>query len=258
VTPQKFNKHTEGLITSTSSIAELIGQLFGSVFNDYSGCNVYLYNGSYPIIPNNLKFSMLPGNLYVDLFFEKNNSQAGGIDNVELINENSKSELMPRLTRVCGGGSVRTYNLNKETKDCLLEFVPGYNPDNNKFNPCWNERIFEQNVNVNVYNNITKSVLKVIALDVDAIIGKIYGTRQDDEGPLKYDYHCIPIARSAKGMVMYYNNLNATAAPTMVDNAEYAIQILRNDRSIVNAMMEAIGLPQQAVGPMNYTRYNRG
>ena len=57
---------------------------------------------------------------------------------------------------------------------------------------------------------------------------------------------------------MYYNNLNATAAPTMVDNAEYAIQILRNDRSIVNAMMEAIGLPQQAVGPMNYTRYNRG
>lgn len=252
-TPLEFKTHTEGHITTTRNLTDIVNQLFASVLNDYVGCRIYVYNGSNSALPRELTFNMCIGNLYVDLYFEKNQSKAGGIDNLELINKEGSSSI-ERLTRVCGGGSSRVYNLNKDTKDALVEFIPAYVKGMKNFNPMWNFRIVEEAIPVNTFSGQYKSILRVMALDVDTIVGKIYGTKihpDDKDEPVKYDYHCLPIMRSMNRAAIDYMNQNQNAAI----NNEFVIQILRNDRSIISAMQEAIGLAPNFSG--NYVPYNR-
>lgn len=250
-TPLEFKTHTEGHITTTRNLTDIINQLFASVLNDYVGCRIYVHDGS-TSLRNELTFGMYLGNLYVDLYFEKNQNKAGGIDNLELVSKEASSSI-ERLSRVCGGGSSRVYNLNKDTKDALQEFIPGYVKGMKNFNPMWNSRIVEEAIPVNTFSGQYKSILRVMALDVDTIVGKIYGTKvhpDDNDEPVKYDYHCLPIMRSMNRSAIDYMNQNSNMI-----NKEFVIQILRNDRSIISAMQEAIGLAPNFGG--SYVPYNR-
>lgn len=261
-TPLEFKTHTEGQITTTRNLTDIINQLFASVLNDYAGCRIYAYDGGNNAIPNSLPNAlpkeltnnMFIGNLYVDLYFEKNHNNAGGIDNLELINKEGSSSV-ERLSRVCGGGPSRVYNLNKDTKEALQEFIPGYVKGMKNFNPMWYYRIVEEAIPVNTFSGQYKSILRVMALDVDTIVGKIYGTKihpDDKDEPVKYDYHCLTIMRSMnRATINYMNSQNQNA----VINNEFVIQILRNDRSIISAMQEAIGLAPNFGG--SYVPYNR-
>ena len=253
IEPMEFKSHTEGQITTTADLTNLVNELFGSAFNDYIGCRIYVWNGSLPVIPQILTASMCIGNFYVDLMFEQNNNgvKTGIISNLESATSNEASAI-ERLSRVCGGGSNRIWNLNQETKDALVEFLPGYVYGNKNYKPLWDYRIVEDPVLVNGYSPTQKVTLRVIGLELDSIIGAIYGTREDykdRESKIKYDYHCIPIMRSNRGIVYGYSvNLNL--------NVEYVVQILRNDRSIIAAMQEAIGINPVTINN-GFTRYNR-
>ena len=256
IAPQEFKTHTEGQITTTSDLTKLINELFGAAFNDFVGCKIYVWNGSVPI-PQGLTMFMGMGNFYVDLYFEKNNSnvKTGIMDNLIPANSSDNSSNFARLNRVCGGGVSRAWALNKDTKDALVEFVPGYVEGMKNFNPNWDLRIVEESVPMNSFSGVSKITVRVMGFDLNAIVGKIYGTHEDytnDDSRVKYDYQCLPIMRSNKGFAYGYNVMN----PNMAYNIEFVVQILRNDRSIISAMQDAIGMIPVASGD-NFVRYNR-
>ena len=262
VDPLVFPKHTEGYITSTREITDRISEAFG-VFRDYVGCRVYAYMLGMPI-PQQIAQYMIPGNFYCDIYFEMaNNPNNGGFPNLELINSHDKNARpLDILRSVCGGSSnTTTYRVNNETLDMISVFLPGYSPKGNSINPQWNLRIVEDSVLVNSYSPTQKVAVRVIGLDVDAIMGLIYGTQDEDaetdnEGnkPIRYDYHCIPLATSLQSRVNVVNN-NLTTAEQMY-NQEYVIQVLRNDRSIISAMQRAIGVAPNSFSN-SYVPYNR-
>lgn len=245
VTPLPFQKHMEGRITSTLDLKNLVGQLFTACFNDYVGCNIYVMDGSI-VLPGDIVRFMTPGSLYVDIYFEKNASKArsGILDNLETPKESNSG--LNRLRNVCNN-NTRMWYLTKETKEALLEFLPGSNMRG--YNPCWDIRSVEEAVsNSNIYAQPTVC-LKVIGLDLNAIVAKIYGTKEDPDDPKSkviYDYQCMPIARSNKGMVYGYRPDART---------EFVVQILRNNLSIIGATQDALGVNAVIPTTNGFTRY---
>lgn len=253
--PLELPVHTQGYITNTIKLAKLVSELF-AIFKDYDGCRIYSYmgpNAPEKLEPNATKFMSL-GNLYVDLFFSKNsNSAALGIDNLELAGAaNSSASMLERVRNVCGTAMHRTYNVTKDTTDILKNYLPGFGLPN--FDPAWNSRIVEIN-NQQPYSSSV--IVKIAGLSLDAIMGTIYGlyTSEEEKANDKngrnphYDYHCVVLANSMAGMnpMMYNRPMN---------EQHYVIQVLRNDRSIIDATREAIGMTPmtQANGYIPFVR----
>lgn len=252
--PLDFVVHTEGQITTTVNITRMINNTLSVLFNDYVGCHVYVYTGGFMnTLDQWLTSNMHVGYLYTDLFFEKNNSSGGGIDNIDFVNRSANNDLQ-RLRRATNTFTSRLYELTEDTKEALTELMPGYvekmkNPDR----VCmWDRRVVETTTPMAPYNNQPKVTLEVRALDVDAIIGKLFGTKVIDqelakkdkikatkEAKVKYDYHCMPLTRALSGYNAYnyaYQNANLYTQP------DYVVQILRNNRSIIAATQEAMGI----------------
>ena len=251
IEPVPFPVHTQGFITNTKDIIDRISEAFG-LMRDYVGCRVYPYVPGLPI-PKEIIPTMSIGHFYCDVYFEMGNNNAG-IENLELVNSSSadkKTDPLSVLNRVCSGSSnSTTYRLTKQTLDILAARLPGYVPGDNRFNPQWSSRIVEDKAYVNNFSNIEKVVVKVIGLDVDSIMGTIYGIYDEDskeedssKRPIKYDYHCVALATSAENRVYFASQSSAD----QVYNTNYVIQVLRNDRRIISAMQRAIG-----ISPNNY------
>lgn len=246
VAPMPFDVQTEGRITSTVDLKSLIGQMFSASFNDYVGCKIYVFDGSV-MLPAEISRFMTPGSLYVDLYFEKNNNKTrnGILDNLEAPQEKSGSNL-ERMARVCEDRHARMWYLTKETKEALMEFLPGSYVKG--FNPRWDLRAVEE-TNGNAYNVQQTVCTHVIGLDLNAVVAKIYGTREDPNDPKSkviYDYQCVPLARSNKGATSYMMQ------PTQT---EFVIQILRNSLSIIGATQDALGYYMASNTTSGFTRY---
>jgi hypothetical protein len=253
IEPMKFPTHTQGHITNTREIASRISDAF-AIFRDFVGCKVYAYTGNQSL-PQPVYADMRLGNFYADLYFElvKNNN---GMPNLELINDPDRHNMsmLDRIRMVSNSGNASTYRVNKDTLDMISEFLPGYSPRG--FNPHWESRIVEEYAYVNTYLQSNRKVnVRVMGLDVDAIMGLIYGIYDEadkdkdiNDRAVKYDYHCIPIATSMQNYVNYYT---PTTPQDQMFNQEYVIQVLRNDRSIISAMQKAIGINPN----MNSQRY---
>lgn len=256
--PRKFERHSEAQITSTSDLTKLINESF-SILTDYSGCRVYIFNGSNPDIPPEIRQTMAPGCLYADLYFNKNDHTGGKYES--LVPANSKdgnSDLANKLARIgaiTNNSQVQNpYVLNKETKDMLTPYLSGYFGVRKQFNPMWNSRLISEITQVNPWmSQNQRVVLRCIGADVDALMGLVYGVNDNPKDPnaqVRYDYHCMPVATSMKNRMMY------GYAPTMGYGNEYVIQILRNDRKIIGAMRDAIGMDMRPVGS-TYTPVNQ-
>lgn len=272
VEPREFPIHTQGYITNTDEVVKLVSSLFG-IFKDYAGCNVYAYMGqsaktSDPAVLNTVAF----GSFYVDLYFKKdNNSAAIGMDNLILTSDTKGGSALSRLSALSGNNMHKVYMLNDDTKSILLKYLSGYQPVG--FNPMWEKRIVEvpdvQAAPTYTYmmNNNTNVpvILRVEKLSLDAIIAEIYGRYADSEekdadknkkNP-HYDYHCIPLTTSVAGISpMLYGVMQQMTAEERVNSQKWVIQILRNDRAIIEATQKAIGY--NPVGQVNgYVPYIR-
>lgn len=258
-TPITFPTHTQGYITNTIEIATRISESL-NVFADYAGCRPYCFMGQ-PFNPEIAK-TMVLGNLYVDLYFEKGAGEPTGMDNLCLVGESDEGVATPmdRLRSVCGGiQNATTYRVNKDTLDILSEFLPTYSPQGKSGNPMWNIRVIEELTTIGTYlNSRNKISVRIIGLSVDNFMNLIYGTNDPDDQKIKdgkrfirYDYHCIPIANSMARINAYGNT-----QPTGALDQEYVVQVLRNDRTIINAMQKAIGMTNIPGGgnyvPRNY------
>lgn len=258
VKPCEFPVHTQGYITNTLEVTKLVSSLF-SVFRDYAGCAVYSYIGqsAQTINPELLK-TVIYGSFYVDLYFKKNDSSTAiGLENLIPASGGDSGNVLNRIKAVCGTGMRNVYNLNADTKHILLKYLSGYQPVGN-FNPMWDRRIVEvpDVQSIPTYNmvggnpNNVPVILKVSMLSLDAIMGTIYGryTSEEEEESDKtgrnprYDYHCVPLTTSVAGVnPMTYSNMQNMSAEDRANSQQYVIQILRNDRSIIEATQKAIG-----------------
>ena len=253
--PIEFPTHTQGYITNTIEIAGRISDSL-NVFRDYAGCRPYCFMGQ--PFPTEIARTMILGNLYVDLYFEKDAGELTGFENLTLVGSGDDGSKTPmdKLRSVCGGiHNATTYRVNKDTLDMLSEFLPTYNPMGNSGNPMWNIRVIEELSTAGTYlNNKNKISVRVIGLSIDNFMNLIYGTNDPDDQKvdkngkrfIRYDYHCIPIANSMARINAYGNT-----QPTGALDQEYVVQVLRNDRSIINAMQKSIGLTN-SIGSGNY------
>lgn len=243
--PIEFPTHTQGYITNTLEIAHRISESL-NVFRDYAGCRPYCFMGQ--PFPREIAKTMILGNLYVDLYFEKDVGDMTGFENLIAVgqDEGNMSNL-DHIKSVCGGiHNVTTFKLNKDTLDMLSEFLPTYNPMGKSGDPMWNTRIIEELSTAGTYlNNRSKISVRVMGLSIDNFMNLIYGTNDKDDPKvdkngkpfIRYDYHCIPIANSMVRINAYGNS-----QPTGALDQEYVVQVLRNDRSIITAMQKNIGL----------------
>ena len=208
--PRAFEADTEAHITCTSDLTKIINETLLSVFRDYVGCRLWIYDGTTNVCNDmTLASTMIPGNLYVDLYFAKQPDGAGGkIPNLELVGNND-SDTMARLQRVTGfNGGHRVYNVTKTTKETLTEFLSGYLVGaKNQPNLFWPNRIREEASQTTFFNNQQKVVVRIVGISVDALMGLVYGAKtnvMDPNEPIRYDYHCLPICGSMKNRMTYY------------------------------------------------------
>ena len=255
--PQPFPVHTQGYITNTLDLTKLVSSLF-CVFKDYEGCNIYSYIGQEDSsMDRNLRNTICNGSFYVDIFFRKNtNTSAVGLDNLVLAKDSSNGSVISRLRAMSGGTMQSVYTLNEDTKHILTKFLSGYVPNSN-FNPMWSLRTFEfQDMqSASAYTLISNgnnypTVLKVRYLSLDAILSEIYGryeSKEEEEADKnktrpRYDYHAIPLTTSVAGISpMMYGAMNNMTPEERANSQQYVIQVLRNDRSIIEATQKAIG-----------------
>lgn len=160
VEPLEFDGVMKSKLTTTISLSKTINQLFRPVFVDYEGCI---------IAPDQF------GQLQVALYFK---------DKGQAMREDSIKTLVPVTERVQGSSAIdrimkmnlrnssKSYDISKETKDILSEFI--YTRGNAKVN--WNQHIVEQTErNYNGYS----IYVKMIGLDLVRLVRKIYGAKID-------------------------------------------------------------------------------
>lgn len=169
-------------LMSSMEMAEIVSSLFGGVFRDYAGCKIRINDGrGLPAVVN----TIAPGALYVDLYFKDQSSEKSDkIANLSIPgkNEEKKGTLGERYTRVMGTIPGRTYQVSKETYECLEEFM--FNGARTQ----WNNHTQEITTQMNPYSK-DEVLLTISGLDLNKIIAKIYGTKTE-EG--RYEYMATP------------------------------------------------------------------
>ena len=207
VEPLEFDGVMKSKLTTTISLSKTINQLFRPVFSDYEGCI---------IAPDQF------GQLQVALYFK---------DKGHAMNSDSIKSLVPVTERVQGSSpidrimkinlrnSAKSYDISKDTKDILSEFI--YTRGNAKVN--WNQHIIEQTErNYNGYS----IYVKMIGLDLVRIVRKIYGGKLDGSR-IDYNISIIkPIGMDVTGGM----------------NQNYLINIQQLDSKEVERLASEIGV----------------
>lgn len=207
VEPLEFDGVMKSKLTTTISLSKTINQLFRPVFVDYEGCI---------IAPDQF------GQLQVALYFK---------DKGQPMNTESIKTLVPVTERVQGSSAIdrimkmnlrnssKSYDISKETKDILSEFI--YTRGNAKIN--WNQHIVEQTErNYNGYS----IYVKMIGLDLVRLVRKIYGGKLDGSR-IDYNISIIkPIGMDVTGGM----------------NQNYLINIQQLDSKEVERLASEIGV----------------
>lgn len=216
IEPLEFDGVMKSKLTTTISLAKTVNQLFRPVFSDYEGCI---------IAPDQF------GQLQAALYFK---------DKPMVTREDSIKTLVPvtervqgtsaidRITRMNLRNSSKSYDVSKDTKDILSEFI--YTRGNSKVN--WNQHIVEQTERT--YNGYSIYV-KVIGIDLVRLVRKIYGGKIDGS---RIDYNISivkPIGMDMSGGM----------------NQNYLINIQQLDSKEVERLASEIGVvPVQGNIPM--------
>ena len=170
-------------LMSSMEMAEIVSSLFGGVFRDYAGCKIRINDGrGLPAVVNTIP----AGALYVDLYFK--DQSADKSDKIATLSvhgkkdDDKKTSLSERYTRVMGTIPGRMYDVSKETYECLEEFM--FNGPRTQ----WLNHTQEITTQMNPYSK-DEVLLTISGLDLNKVIAKIYGTKTE-EG--RYEYMATP------------------------------------------------------------------
>lgn len=173
---------------SSIEMADIVSSLFAPSFSDYYGCKVCPPDNRNVVAANEQ-----PGQVYVDLYFKDMGTPSGGWKNINPIaadvpakekddedgvkrpNLSGRYKAYSNVNRASG----RVYNVTRETYEALEEFMPRGNKTN------WNEHTFETMNGMSIYGK-EEVVLCITGLNLNKIIGKIYGTKTNS-GIFEYE-----------------------------------------------------------------------
>lgn len=217
IEPIPFDGVMKSKLTTTIALSKTINQLFRPVFSDYEGCI---------IAPDAY------GQLQVALYF-KDKGMIGGEDVIKSlfpVTERIKgTSAIDRVMQMNLRNSSKAYDLSKETKDILSEFI--YTRGNSKVN--WNQHIVEQTERQ--YNGQVIYV-KVVGLDLVRLVRKIYGGKIDGS---RIDYNISIIKPIGADMTGF--------------NQNFLINIQQLDSKEVERLANEIGVVPQ-VGTIQMVR----
>ena len=150
---------------------------------------------------------------------------------VEITNEPVKSGpvLSERYMNFMGSRNVsNNYKILPHTYEMLEEFMPCSQNTN------WKVHTFETTSGMTMYNSREEIVVCVTGLDVDKILAKIYGEK-DNNGI--YEYRCLP----------------STVIANRID--EFVVTIQQLDNNVIRTLSNEIGV--YANNPANFYRIDR-
>lgn len=217
IEPLPFDGVMKSKLTTTIALSKTINQLFRPIFSDYEGCI---------IAPDSY------GQLQVSLYF-KDKGITGREDVIKslqpVIERVKGTSAIDRIMQMNLRNSSKAYDLSKETKDILSEFI--YTRGNAKVN--WNQHVIEQTERQ--YNGQIIYV-KVVGLDLVRLVRKIYGGKIDGS---RIDYNISIIKPIGTDMSGY--------------NQNFLVNIQQLDSKEVERLANEIGIVPQ-VGAIQMVR----
>lgn len=218
IEPIPFDGVMQSKLTTTIGLSKTINQLFRPVFSDYEGCI---------IAPDAY------GQLQVALYFKDKGSFGRNDDMIKTlipVTERVKgTSAIDRIMQMNLRNSSKAYDISKDTKDILSEFI--YTRGNSKVN--WNQHVVEQTERQ--YNGQIIYV-KVVGLDLVRLVRKIYGGKIDGSR-IDYNISIIkPIGADMSGF-----------------NQNFLINIQQLDSKEVERLANEIGVVPQ-VGAIQMVR----
>lgn len=160
VEQQEFDGLLKTKLTTTTDVAKMVNRLFKPVFSDWEGCLV---------LPNNA------GGFDTFLYFKENGVNDGNklkaLEHVVQSNTNNLT-MSQRIQNLNLRYKNKTYELSRDAKDILKEFMP--QEKNGKVK--WNNFVVEKTQQE--YNGYSVHV-QITGVDIMKIIRKIYGAQVD-------------------------------------------------------------------------------
>lgn len=160
VEQQEFDGLLKTKLTTTTDVAKMVNRLFKPVFSDWEGCL---------ILPNNA------GGFDTFLYFKENGvkdpNKLTALEHVVQANTNNLT-MSQRIQNLNLRYKNKTYELSRDAKDILKEFMP--QEKNGKVK--WNNFVVEKTQQE--YNGYSVHV-QITGVDIMKIIRKIYGAQVD-------------------------------------------------------------------------------
>lgn len=194
-----FTPITQTMIIETNEMCSLINSLFAQVFHDYVGSAIMLNSAGaagvavgMPVYPNpDGVISDIPLNQYyvTIIFKDRGNAPEGSIKNLKNLHEPTNDNSLRGKYLAFAGAANRSknYEITQDTKEALEEFMmrPRFANLNKDF---WNRRVLEyaEPISQGVYDTKYVSHVRVIGLSLDALVAKIFGTKDEDGNRVEY------------------------------------------------------------------------
>lgn len=222
--PVDFPSQIETQMMTTYDLSKIVNKFFSNVIEDYEGCiclpdqmggriNVELYFREKPVTDGKSKTRTIQ---------RVNQALNSGIGGNRALNP---QQMIQNISSIVSSNS-KLYTLTDEAKEYLYDFIiRDHKIPFEKIN--WNQYYVEQH---DQNYNMQTVYVKVVGIDINAILKTIFGFRKKIEGTDKYTYFDYDISVIRPVGVAYSSNQN------------YLITIQRFDQHEVEKLAAKVGL----------------
>ena len=175
--PADFEAVADISVTTTELLSKLVNQILKPTFADYQGCRIMAtpVNGQGLVLETRLFFKILPDAEYTNkdaIFAFQPTSVAAKANNDEIVSK------LERISLLSDRNLRNRMSITEDGKSALSEFIipQAKNSDGSvKWNEC-----------MNVTSSGNNSFVCVFRVDINKIVGKIFGEKGSDGTPLYY------------------------------------------------------------------------
>ena len=201
--PIAFDVDASTMFCNSYQLQEKIDAMFKAVFVDYTGCEIKVNDGT-GILPDAVSRSVVPGGLYVNLYFRENTND--GFHILHRRGTGDKSSMLSKLERVYGTNNHRAYELDADALEALEEFMPKRPNNNQKIK--WDARCYETQAAVQQgmlppgFNGAQFIYVELVGFPIELILKKLFGGK-DENGKL-VDYGCHIMRSTIDGRALVF------------------------------------------------------
>ena len=210
--PIAFDVDVPTMFCNSYQLMEKIDAMFKAVFADYACCEIRVNNGA-DVNPDTISRSVLPGGLYVNLFFRENEND--GFHVLHRRGTGDKSSMLSRLEHVWGSNNHRAYELDPDALEALEEFMPK-RPNNQKVK--WDSRYYENQANAQQnmlpygYNAAQFIYGELVGFPIELILKKLFGDKDDNGDPVDYGCHIMRSTIDGRALVFQISKMSKASA----------------------------------------------